>query len=75
MGRISWRTQGTPHCASCQAASDPANPPPIIRIGAFEAIFILFIIVIFLAHQGSETYVKNFMNNIFLFHLLSSDFK
>ena len=28
-GRISWRTVGTPARASCQAASDPARPPPI----------------------------------------------
>ena len=27
-GRISWRTTGTPRCASCQAHSLPARPPP-----------------------------------------------
>src|SRR3954451_4934201 len=28
-GRISCRTTFTPACASCQAASEPANPAPI----------------------------------------------
>src|SRR5262249_13944880 len=27
-GRISWSTTGTPRAAICQAASDPASPPP-----------------------------------------------
>ena len=27
-GRISWRTTGTPIWAACQAASEPAMPPP-----------------------------------------------
>ena len=34
-GRISCRTTGTPACASCQAASEPANPPPITWITCF----------------------------------------
>jgi hypothetical protein len=29
-GRISWRTTDTPRDAACQAASEPANPPPTI---------------------------------------------
>src|SRR5215831_7765343 len=28
-GRISWSTTGTPRAAICQAASDPASPPPM----------------------------------------------
>src|SRR5713101_5286593 len=29
-GRISWSTTGTPRVAICQAASDPASPPPMM---------------------------------------------
>ena len=29
MGRISCSTTGTPASAACQAASDPASPPPM----------------------------------------------
>ena len=32
-GRISCSTTGTPACASCQAASEPARPPPTIWTG------------------------------------------
>ena len=30
-GRISYSVTGTPREATCQAASEPANPPPMIR--------------------------------------------
>jgi hypothetical protein len=30
LGRISWITTGTPMFAACQAASDPAMPPPMM---------------------------------------------
>src|ERR687897_3177429 len=33
-GRISCRTTGTPLRATCQAASDPARPPPTTWIGS-----------------------------------------
>ncbi len=33
IGRISWRITGIPACASCQAASLPASPPPITWTG------------------------------------------
>ena len=32
-GRISCSTTGTPACASCQAASEPARPPPMTWTG------------------------------------------
>ena len=32
-GRISCSTTGTPACASCQAASEPARPPPTMWTG------------------------------------------
>ena len=32
-GRISCRTTGTPACANCQAASEPARPPPMTWTG------------------------------------------
>ena len=32
-GRISWRTTGTPCRAICQAASEPARPPPMTWTG------------------------------------------
>ena len=32
-GRISCSTTGTPACASCQAASEPARPPPMMWMG------------------------------------------
>ena len=31
-GRISWRTTRTPRDAACQAASEPASPPPMMWI-------------------------------------------
>jgi hypothetical protein len=34
-GRISWRVTGTPREAACQAASQPASPPPTIVIIGF----------------------------------------
>ncbi len=33
-GRISWRMTGTPASAACQAASDPARPPPMTWMGS-----------------------------------------
>src|SRR5271170_4940950 len=33
LGRISCRTTGTPDSAACQAASEPASPPPMMWIG------------------------------------------
>ena len=35
-GRISCRTTGTPISAACQAASEPARPPPMTWIGAMS---------------------------------------
>ncbi len=34
VGRISCSTTGTPACAICQAASEPAMPPPTMWIGS-----------------------------------------
>ena len=36
-GRISCRTTGTPISAACQAASEPARPPPMTWIGSIMA--------------------------------------
>ena len=36
-GRISYRRTGTPRRAACQAASEPASPPPIMVMGLVKA--------------------------------------
>src|SRR5436190_8087489 len=38
-GRISYRSTGTPRRAHCHAASEPANPAPIIRILLIKSLF------------------------------------
>ncbi len=36
-GRISCSTTGTPASAACQAASDPASPPPMTWMGRMRS--------------------------------------
>src|SRR5579863_2480085 len=38
-GRISWRTTVAPAWAICQAASEPARPPPITWMGVIARLF------------------------------------
>ena len=37
-GRISYSVTGTPREAACQAASDPARPPPMMRTPSVDAL-------------------------------------
>ena len=54
-GRISCSTTGTPASATCQAASDPASPPPTIWMGVWGMVRSLSVIP---AQAGTQCTVR-----------------
>ena len=65
--RISYKTTGTPLSAACQAASDPANPAPIMVRKSFTKNYQAASLVFLNPHSGQRV-----EGSSFFFHFWTS---